>query len=308
MPPYLETISSKSGSNMVKVKKHILTALLTGALGLLLLYFIRPKPPAKEKTISPVFATSNSCGDLSSKKNISQILDTSDSPGDISDALRENASAIPPYVVQLLEKNRFKVTAVKANQTPAECQYRPESIPGRSQLCLDGKKGRLMIILRENEDSKYTSESQIGEALLTGVFSLVYDFFWFQPEQKRKEYLEGGGTYSAKKPFDASPRPLSEYQKFNFWRHTNLSKLKLFSQADFPYFEFDGSGPLSPSFARRSLNLLSREYYCHPESHKSLSEMQPVFYKEFSQSFACVLGKPWFMKDEDFKANCANPS
>ena len=166
----------------------------------------------------------------------------------------------------------------------------------------------MAVILRKSEKAKYTPESQIDEALLPGVFSLVYDYFWFSPEQKRKEILDGMGASNGNKTFDASARPLSPYQKFDFWRYTTISKLKFSSDSDFPFFEFQGSGPLSASFVRRSLNLLSRDYYCRPDSHKNFADTQPDFYKEFSNSIACILGKPWFMKDEEFKTNCSNPS
>lgn len=305
MRHYQQTVLSKLGIKMKRRIKILSALFLMGFISLVFLYLTRHKIQESGIKVSPVFASSTSCGDLSSKITNAQILDTSKVSSEVATALRENATAIPPYIATLIEKNKFKISVVIDIDGPIECRYTQDSIPGRAQLCIDERKRSLIMILRPNEKAKFTSESQIGEAMLTGVFWLVYDYLWPRSDQYRKKLLEGnmpsGGA------IDASEKPLSDYQKFNFWRYTTISKLKLFSNSDFPFFEYDGSGNLSESFVRRSLNLLSREFYCRPDSHKKLSEIQSDFYREFSHSIACVFGKPWFMNNEEFKEKCLVP-
>jgi hypothetical protein len=288
----------------LKIMKYFLSLVVLALCAVALLYALGPKSPEERKTVKPQFATSTSCGDPASKKSLSQILDLANVPSAAEAALRENASAIPGHIVELLERNKFKISAKKEKTTFRECQYNSSSVAGRTQICVEPRGRKIYVVLRDEEKGKYTASSQISEALLPSLFSLTYDHFWPLAAHEKQTALENKMKPSHDQPFDASEKPLTEFKKFVFWRYSAISKLNLFSNPTDPYIEFDGSGNFSPSFVRRSLNLFSTAFYCRPDSQKQFLENQPDFYKEFSESLACVLGKPWFMKDEEFNRNC----
>ncbi|MEI8026962.1 MAG: hypothetical protein WCI18_11500 [Pseudomonadota bacterium] len=266
----------------------------------LYLYFFRTPKPSDTQHPAPL-AEVAACGDLSLQLDLKPILaDTSFLSKSVASAVKENASAIPMYATQLLKKNGFQISVTPANDPSADCKFSAESPKGRPLLCVNQEKKKLSIVLKKDEDLKDSFDSQVNVSLLPGVFSLVYDYFWRQQEDHYLDLM----SPTPGKPIDASEKPLNDYQKFSFWRYKTISNLKLFSNPDLPFLDFGASGPLSPTFVRRGLILLSSEYYCRPESHKNLAERHPEFYKEFSQSLACVLGKPWFMNDADYQGLC----
>ena len=291
---------------MNKKYLSIFIGFFVAAFSLFLFYYYFPASTPKDtKHLAPV-AQVAACGDLSLKSEVKPILDAASFSANkiIESSLKENASALPSYVIELLKKNGFEISAVPADQSPSPCSFAVDSPRGRPLLCVNLEKKRLTIVLKKDHDAEDSSDSQINAALLPGVFSLVYDYFWHLQDDHNPNFA----ISSPGKPIDASEKPLNDYQKFSFWRDRTMASLKLFSNPEWPYLDFEGSGPLSPSYARRGLNLLSNEYYCRPESHQKMAERHPEFYKEFSESLACVLGKPWFMKDEDYLSNCPKTS
>jgi len=281
------------------VKISVLSILILLVLVFFVYYFRKSAPSATENH-APL-AQVAACGDLTLKTDAKPILEEKSFPSkSIASAVNENASAIPSYVHQLLKKNGFQIAVLTPDNPARTCSFPVDSPKGRPHLCVDEDKKQLIIVLKK-DDGKDTVDSQINVALLPGVFSLVYDYFWRLQNDHDFDLLNP----TPGKPFDASEKPLNDYQKFSFWRYKAISSLKLFSNPDWPFLDFIGSGPLSPTYVRRGLVLLSSEYYCRPESHKKLAELHPEFYQEFSKSLACVLGKPWFMKDSDFEGACS---
>lgn len=284
-------------------KKYFITlTLLAGILGAigLYLFLVTPTSQTIPSQLAPK-ALVAACGDLAAKEEGNSILaPTSHLLKEVESAIYENATAIPSYINQLFKKTDFRIAVFPIDAGPNACKFSLNSPEGRPILCANMEEKQLTILLNKGLSGKEHFASQVNVALLPGVFSLVYDYFWHLQDSHHLNYLPSTPGV----PVDASEKPLNDYQKFEFWRYRNISKLNLFSEQNLPFLDFKGSGPLSPAFARRGLNLLSSEYYCRPESHKKFSEQHPDFYKEFSTSLACVLGKPWFMKREDYLANC----
>jgi hypothetical protein len=298
----VKTILSLLENSMNKTYRNISLVLLVMVLMVgSYLYFSRTSTPSKSQHPAPL-AQAAACGDLSLPSDLKPILaDTSFLSKSVASAVKENASAIPLYATQLLKKNGYQISVIPANDPSSPCKFSADSPKGRPLLCVNREKKLLDIVLKKDDDMKDSFDSQINVALLPGVFSLVYDYFW---RQQHSQDIDLAAS-SPGKPIDASEKPLHDYQKFSFWRYKTISSLKLSSNPDWPYLDFGASGPLSPTYVRRGLILLSSEYYCRPESHKMLAERHPEFYQEFSQSLACVLGKPWFMKDADFQGMCS---
>jgi hypothetical protein len=283
-------------------KFFIILILLAGILGAIGIYLYILTPTAQTIPNQPApKALVASCGDIAVKEDGKAILaPTSHLSKEVQFAISENATAVPSYIIQLFKKADFKIAVFPADAGPSACKFSLNSPEGRPVLCANMEEKQLTILLNKGSSEKVDFASQVNVALLSGVFSLVYDYFWhLQDNHHLNDLASTPGI-----PVDASEKPLNDYQKFEFWRYRNISKLRLFAEQTLPFLDFKGSGPLSPAFVRRGLNLLSSEYYCRPESHKKFSELHPDFYKEFSTSLACVFGKPWFMKNEDYLANC----